>query len=67
MTVKVRVKRLEAARIPRPRRTWAVVGIEDKAAGTVTVGEKVMTAAEFEALPRDRILLTKREEVKHDG
>ena len=65
MIARGRIKRLEAAW--RPRRTWAVVGIEDKAAGTVTVGEKVMTAAEFEALPRDRILLTKREEVKHDG
>ena len=60
-----RVKRVEAAHRSRHGVPGGgfVVGIEDREAGTVTVGDQVMTAAQWEALETDhKILVTRREE-----
>ena len=65
MIARGRVKRVELAHRSQHRGTGGgfVVGIEDKAAGTVTVGDQVMTAAQWEALETDhKILVTRREE-----
>lgn len=59
-----RVKLLEAAHRSRHRGTGGgfAVGIEDREAGTVTVGDQVMTVAQWEALEGHKILVTIREE-----
>lgn len=64
MIARGRVKRLEAAHRSRHRGTGGgfAVGIEDKATGTVTVGDQVMTLAQWEALEGHKILVTIREE-----
>ena len=64
MIARGRVKRVELAHRSQHRGTGGgfVVGIEDKAAGTVTVGDQVMTAQEWEALEGHKILVTKRKE-----
>lgn len=65
-----RVKLLEAAHRSRHRGTGGgfAVGIEDREAGTVTVGDQVMTLAEWDSLEGQKILITRleEEEVKHD-
>jgi hypothetical protein len=54
---------LEAAHRSRHRGTGGfAVGIEDREAGTVTVGDQVMTLAQWEALEGHKILVTIREE-----
>lgn len=55
-----RVKLLEAAHRSRHRGTGGgfAVGIEDREAGTVTVGDQVMTVAQWEALEGHKILVT---------
>lgn len=65
MIARGRVKRVELAHRSRHGVTGGgiVVGIEDKAAGTVTVGEKVLTAQEFDDLAADcKFIFTRREE-----
>jgi hypothetical protein len=64
MIAKGRVKRVEAAHRSRHRGTGGgfVVGIEDREAGTVTVGDQVMTLAQWEALEGHKILVIEREE-----
>ena len=59
-----RVKRVEAAHRSRHGVPGGgfVVGIEDREAGTVTVGDQVMTAAQWEAREGHKILVTRREE-----
>ena len=69
MIARGRVKRLEAAHRSRHRGTGGgfAVGIEDKATGTVTVGDQVLTAQEWEALEVDvKITIPKREEVTNE-
>ena len=64
MIAKGRVKRVELAHRSRHRGTGGgfAVGIEDREAGTVTVGDPVMTLAQWEALEGHKILVTIREE-----
>ena len=64
MIARGRVKRVELAHRSQHRGTGGgfVVGIEDREAGTVTVGDQVMTAAQWEAREGHKILVTRREE-----
>ena len=59
-----RVKLLEAAHRSRHRGTGGgfAVGIEDREAGTVTVGDQVMTVAQWDAVEGHKILVTRRKE-----